>query len=514
MTVKREECNRQSGAVFRVFLCLFSSSALAIGFVLKRVSQWRNKVLIMFQIKIDRGMRLILGLLLITSLSLLLLTVSSSAFAQTRYIKQEFPRIGGTNIGSPPNGYEDSDYHKDIARLDLTILGIWEGWSRNGMDARDVVRAIKAINPNILLGNYTNVMEINTKSGGQDDKEAKAYSGEGPNNSNAHDWWARDFNGNFTSSFPNTYSVNITDYVKPDSNGDRYTRWAAKRDYEKYFFAPEWDIWMSDVVLWRPPNKTRSKIDFSGGTESDQDVINAAYRRGHRAHWQKIRELAPDIIIMPNIDWAESEDVLGRRDIPEYEAQVGAAILESMMGKSWSVETWGSWNKMMQWYRRTISYLVEPKIVKFGVSGNPSDYQFFRYGFASCLMDNGYFAFNQNTAGEYATVAWFDEYDLAGASNTSWLGRAVSPPQTSAWKNGVYRRDFENGVALVNPKGNGAKTVSLEPGLLAIAGTQDPVRNHGQPVSSITLQESDGIILIREDAVRVTKPKPPVLTLQ
>lgn len=467
----------------------------------------------MFKVTIDRRMKFFRNLLAVFSV-LFIVTFSSAVLAQNRTIKQEFPRLGGTNVGDPSSGpydgYEDPEYHKAIAKLDLTVLGIWEGWSRNGMDARDVVRAIKAINPDILLGNYTNIIEINTTVSNQNDKRIKADSEDGPNNQNASDWWARDSSGIQTSSYPGTYSVNFTEYVKPDANGDRYPQWAAKRDFDEWFFASDWDVWFSDVVLWRPPDSTRSRMDLSGGTVSNQEDVDAAYRRGHVAHWTKIRELAPNTIIMPNIDWAKSEDVLGRRDIPEYEGQVGGAVLEAMMGKDWSVETWGSWNKMMEWYRRTMSYLAEPKIIKFGVSGDPSDYQFFRYGFASCLMDDAYFAFNPSIKGGYSTVAWFDEYDLAGTSDTSWLGRSIEPPQTSPWKDGVYRRDFENGVAIVNPRGNGRMTITLEPGLRAIDGTQDPDRNNGQAVTSITLEDRDGVILVRENAELVKRPEPPI----
>jgi hypothetical protein len=66
------------------------------------------------------------------------------------------------------------------------------------------------------------------------------------------------------------------------------------------------------------------------------------------------------------------------------------------------------------------------------------------------------------------------------------------------WQNGVYRRDFENGVALVNPRGNGQQTVQLEAGLRRIAGNQDPAVNNGQAVDTVTLQDADGIILVRD----------------
>jgi len=141
-------------------------------------------------------------------------------------------------------------------------------------------------------------------------------------------------------------------------------------------------------------------------------------------------------------------------------------------------------------------------------------YQFFRYGFASCLMDDGYFDFSPDST--YDNIAWFDEYDLAGQASTDWLGSAIDPPQYSAWQNGVYRRRFQNGMAIVNPKGNGTQTVRIEEGYSRIAGSQDPAVNNGQQVDTVTLKERDGIILVRTEGLTepTKRPNPPTLTAE
>ena len=93
------------------------------------------------------------------------------------------------------------------------------------------------------------------------------------------------------------------------------------------------------------------------------------------------------------------------------------------------------------------------------------------------------------------------------------MGRAIDPPQSGAWQNGVYRRRFENGMALVNPKGNGTKTVQIEPGYKRFSGSQDSATNNGQVVESVTLRERDGLILVRTDIEDQMRPKPPVLSV-
>ena len=96
----------------------------------------------------------------------------------------------------------------------------------------------------------------------------------------------------------------------------------------------------------------------------------------------------------------------------------------------------------------------------------------------------------------------------AGGAGVGYLGYPLSSaagnPQTGAWSNGVWMREFQNGVVLWNPKGNGAKTVNVSglvspaghPGLKHIAGKQDSTVNNGQAATSVTLQDRDGVILL------------------
>jgi hypothetical protein len=162
--------------------------------------------------------------------------------------------------------------------------------------------------------------------------------------------------------------------------------------------------------------------------------------------------------------------------------------MEAYIGKSWSVETWGGWAPMFAQYKQVMSALAAPKLGLFNVWGAKTDYQNMRYGLATCLLDDGYFAYTDTAAGYYGVV-WFDELDQK-------LGSGQAKP-TAAWQKGVWRRDFDNGIALVNPKGNGPQTVTLEGPYIKIRGSQDPVTNNGQTVTSVTLKDRDGIILLR-----------------
>lgn len=456
-------------------------------------------------------------------MKIFVLIVSSILFLGSAHAankpKTDFPRLGGVFNGKTPyEGYEDPEYHKLLARLDLVILGFPRTWKRDGLEPRDVAKSIKKRNPDLLLGQYTILGQVNKATNAHQALREKISSEKGPNKSNAFDWWARDANGNQTSVYNNTWYVNLTEYVKPDGNGRRWPEHLAKVSYDEWFFAPEWDLWYADSTFVQPrSSREGGKVDWTGGAIDNDQKLHAAYRRGHAAYWTAIKKLRPDMYVMPNLGgWAKRKDA----DVilPEYYRKVGAGQFEGVMGRSWSNEAEsGGWYTAMDQFRLAMSYLKEPKIMLFNVTGEPKDYQFFRYAFASALMDNGYFSFRPNNQFAHGDTPWFDEYDAAGTRNTRWLGKALKGPSTKPWKKGVYRRDFENGIALVNPKENGKQTVTIEPGFVRINGKQDSSVNNGKAVTSVTLKDRDGIILVRSNGVVASvgaDPRPPTLIIE
>ena len=454
------------------------------------------------------------GFLRFIFLSAFLVSVSELSFAAGKG-KDEFPKLGGIQIGKTPyNGYDDPAYQRAIARLDLAIM------SNKGDAGTAAAKEIKQINPSIMLGPYFNLTAVLERSSGYfgplNDKLSKEN---GPNNTNAADWWLRDTDGNrITGASPGMVRSNPTAWVKADSSGRRWPQYKARYDYDWMMHDQVWDIWYQDVVSWKPKFQGRDiDADFSGGRTSDAKEIYKAWRQAHNDHWKTIRQLRPDIMIVGNINWYLQHAEKGALNMPLYEQQIEGGILEHVMHWERSIEAKKGWHTLREWYSWTMGYMRDPKLVIFNVYGDPEDYRFFRYAFATCLMDDGYFDFSPEGAYNFGTVQWFDEFDLAGTAGTNWMGRAITPPQMSAWKNGVFRRDFENAVVLVNPRGNGERTVSLESGLARIKGNQDPTVNSGQAATSIRLKDGDGIVLRRTTEApdrTAAAPVPPTLTVQ
>lgn len=397
------------------------------------------------------------------------------ARAENPVLKETFPRLMGMNIGA--KNYQDRRYQEEISRLDVVILGFYPGWSVwSKVSVRDTVQAIKKRNPRILVGQYT-VLDSAYDNLDRDAADKDKYfklRGEG--------WWLRNAEGRkvqWTNEF-NSWMVNITDWTKPDVQGFRYPQWLAERDYRIYFEpVPEFDIWYFDDVDIRPRVVADWNLDGRDDDPNDP-VIAKAYRNGQSKHWEAVRGLAPTRLLMGNADNDLSND--------EYRNKLGGVFFEALMGKSWSLETWAGWKKMMQRYFAGFENTAAPHLVGFNVWGDPEDYRFFRYAYASCLMGDGYFSFTDIDKA-YSSVPWFDEYSID-------LGKAIEPPQKVAWYKGVYKRAFEKGVAIVNPT---AYPVEADLGapLYLIAGVQDKHINDGRRVSKIIIQPKDGLILSR-----------------
>jgi len=417
------------------------------------------------------------------------------AFPASAADSPPFPRLAGVNNGSPHN-YQDPAYQAKLAKLNWSLLGIWVGWGASSDTTMEqAVRAIKAINPGHQVFLYENPMEVDQDNVG----EAVLFE-----KVDQMKWWAyeRGSSGPLLLSpygrvkERRQYHVNNTLFTPKDSSGYQQWEWHARWVVQQFYKPnPSMDGFFEDNVFWRP------RIDADWNRDGITDLKNSPQagkwlREALAKRFALFDTLMPGKLMIGNIaDWGMSAAVL-----TELDQKLNGGLIEGIIGKHYSVETWSSWAEMMRWYRKTMAAVAEPKLVGFHQVGAVTDYKAMRYGLASCLLDNGYYAFTDETK-SYSGVPWFDEFD-------SKLGQAVKPPSTVAWQKGVYRRDFENGIALVNPKGNGPVEVTLEEDFRRLTGKQDPAVNNGAVTRKLVLQDRDGIILKRIKPVAApTAPK-------
>jgi Hypothetical glycosyl hydrolase family 15 len=392
---------------------------------------------------------------------------------------------GNMNYGVPT-------YAAQIAQVNLVILQVWPNFTSNGMNMQQVVQQIKKSNPNEVVLLYQDINELQTSPDAVWDPLLTAL--------NNNHWWlySSGTNGSkVVSNFGNgNYETNTTLVYPADSSNQYYVDWRANWIITNFATPnPAIDGIFTDNVFWSP----RVNGDWQQNGTSDSDTSTTArqwYRQGYQRFINDLKAGMPGKYQTGNIaDWGGTSSV-----ITEYNQLMQGGLMEGMIGQSWSYETQG-FQQMMTAYKKMMGAIAQPQLVVFQEDGSTTDYQGMRYGLASCLLGNAYFDYYTGQG-----LSSFDEYSAN-------LGAATSSPfPSAAYQKGVYRRDFANGIALVNPKGNGTQTVTLETSYRKLSGTQDPSVNNGQTVTSVTLNDRDGVILMRLSAQAV--PEAPVLSVQ
>jgi hypothetical protein len=438
-----------------------------------------------------------------------------AAPAQSADFNPAYPRIAARPHGTlVKKGAIDAD-SRHIAKHHVAILATHRTWRLDGFDMATLPAHIKSYNSQIKLIKYMNANQLDP--GAQDWITKKLYAESG--GGGRGDWWKRTTSGNHITGFgKNKYQINVSLQTKPDKAGLQWPQW----------FARYWNAAPKDSGSWVAPagyNKGRGlrEGDWDGvfqdgqyiqtsvyapaNADYDEDSLNDPRTNLRTRNWvvegqtavvNEWRKLQPSRFVIGQYGnlTAEAEpdpmpfkgvhDGGMIQDITKYDGQKGG------------------WPKMMRSYRRGMTLAGDPKIVIFhnkikdllDKNSDMNVLQANRYGLTSALMDNGYYAV-------FAPAQLHPEYDefyggkVHSAAKLGYLGYPKNPPQTKPWSNGVYRREFDKGLVLVNPKGNGTRTVSVGSNWKRIDGGQDRTVNNGQNVSSVTLKEQDGIILLR-----------------
>jgi hypothetical protein len=377
---------------------------------------------------------------------------------------------------------------------------------------------IKSYNPKILLFKYMNFNQLGDGSDNSNQEwiRDKLYSESGGGGKG--DWWKRTTSGQqIAGNTAGKYQINISLQTKSDRNGLQWPQW----------FARYWNAAARDAGDWVAPGgyaKGRGlrEGDWDGvyldgqylstgvtapsNADYNNDKLNDPPKDERTRNW-----VAAGQIAVVN-EWKKLQP--SRFVIGQYGALASAnedpsplkgvhegGLIQDITKKDGQG---GGWSVMMQAYRRGLALADAPKIVIFHNkiedllhdNSEMTVYQAHRYGLTSTLMDNGYYAVMAPGQNRPEFDEFFGGKDHS-ASKLGYLGYPKNPPQTSAWSQGLYRREFDKGLVLVNPKGNGTRTVSVGSGWRRIDGSQDPKHNNGQSATSVTLKEQDGIILLR-----------------
>jgi hypothetical protein len=487
--------------------------------------------------------------------SLAATTTAASATASIAASGDKFPRLGLLSTGGPQR--YASSFQTYAAKFHVVIIGGgWEGWQTGvGYSKESVIASIKSQSfVSTRVFQYIDLNELYSSSYASSNPFPTWYK-----QVNTRNWWLHPTG---TAGTPVTdpqstqkWLVNMGPNVPVDpATGLGPYAWGAKYVNDLFHLgryagtsaAVSLDGFFLDNILIDPSNGAGNAANGDWLRNGTTQAHNAAttyttVMAGEREFFTYLQSAWPGSLQLGNVgntfglaisnSYSATDPTLNSQILagtsPISGIMQGGAF-EHAMGKSYSIEDWGGSAALQQWYRTIINNLGGSKLmllsqgtvqangsdpVTFSSSGQPATYspawQGARYGIAAALMNNGYY-FADNGVYDEETVAnrrWFDEYDNAGRG-VGYLGYAVASavgnPQTGPWSNGVWMREFQYGVVLWNPKGNGARTVNVSglvspgghAGLKHITGTQDPTVNNGRAATSVTLQDRDGVILL------------------
>lgn len=418
----------------------------------------------------------------------LFFVLSTYGFITVAGAEHSYPRLGGYLI-SGPFSYDDPAYQRQIAKLDMVVLNMWPGWASSTSSREGVIANIKNLNPEMRVFQYYDNNELaNPAPAPFRPVEQKA---------NEMGWWLYLNGGSgvrVNSAWQDFVSLNTTQFTPRDSTGKNFLEWNAQWVLDNYSRpVPSSDGLFIDNVFWRP--RINGDWNRDGITDDKNNpTVQQWFRDGYKRYFSLLDAGQVGKYNLGNLaDWGANE-----ANLTGYTNIVSGGVFEFAIGMGFSVESWASYSDFLKYYRKIMANVAAPKFVIFHQVGGGTDFQAMRYGLATCLMDEGYFHYAVDD--KRNRVDWFDEFDHD-------LGMPLTAPPATAWRDGVFRRDFENGIALVNPKGNGARTIQLDGTFRKIPGTQDPAVNSGQTVTQVTLKDRDGLILLRNTSI--TKPLPP-----
>lgn len=302
------------------------------------------------------------------------------------------------------------------------------------------------------------------------------------NNAN---WWLRNASGNKVYSWPRVAVVNVTSPAWQNFTVETL---------RNRLGIDRWDGVMYDMVDAEIQHYSANGIDINGDGQTDSPAtVNQKWREGMAQLFAKTRQMiGRDKIIITN---GNSLDV--------YQPNTNGRIFENFP-TPW--EGNGSWQaSMYQYLRRLPSLNYRPAVYVINATtnntGNMANYRHLRFGLTSALLGDGYFSFDFGDK-SHEQLWWYDEYDVE-------LGHAVSSHYNLLDINndyvraGLWRRDFENGISIVNSTNKDQIYVFRREQFEKLRGTQDRRVNDGTTVNYIKLAPNDGIIMrtVKHDVI-------------
>ncbi len=380
---------------------------------------------------------------------------------------QDYPRVVAWQLNANATSAED------LAKYDVVILDMNAQNTNPDLHAR-----LRQLNPNIVILAYTSPFEY--------PKAPRLNEIEPVGSGLWHDlgaglqseWYLKTWQGSQFSIWDGNITLNLS---RRASNGKTYAQYLADFLTDRVLATGKWDGVIFDTVH-NSISGFNENIDINGdGAKDTTAFIDQKWREGLQALLQRLRDRNGErALIITNGDGQFSSLNNGRmfESFPEFYE--------------------GGWTGSVDRYFGTERAGRAPRFNLINAdtdnTGNFSNYGTVRFGLTSTLLANGYYNFDYGTNNRSFTP-YYDEYDVS-LGRPSGAAYNVLDSGAASVKAGVWRRDFERGISLVNST-NQTRTYTLPAAYEKLHGRQDTFVNNGASVTQVTLAPLDGILLLR-----------------
>lgn len=353
---------------------------------------------------------------------------------------------------------------KDLATWDVVVLDM-EVQARTP----ELLRKMKQWNPDITLLVYITPQEIHkdTRVTGGTLRQTLAAG-------LSDDWYLKDSAGNKLSWWSGTYIFNVTDQA-PVKNGKTLQTYMADFVVDELLSSGYWDGVFYDNSWDNITYFVGNDVDIDRDGVSDSDA-NAKWVEGMKAIYNRTRARGGNDIY-----------IVGNSTARVYYNELNGSMVENFSSTNWA-QRMQEVADFAQNYRSPQLILVNANTANTG----RQSYKQMRFGLGSALLEDAYFSYDFGDQRHEQT--WqFDEYDINLGSP---IGSAVSQKGLSDYGADVWRRDFANGVVVLNSQSRGTQ-VELGGEFEKLRGTQDPTVNDGAIVSEVSLNGYDALLLLK-----------------
>jgi hypothetical protein len=411
-----------------------------------------------------------------------------SSFAITGTVKDSYPRLANYYLRwEIPNTEVEN-----LAKWDVLVMDME---AQHNSPAN--LRKIRQLNPKIIILAYITSQEIyydkQDYNLGKLRNELRDQIDSG--------WWLKDKNGQRISFWAKTNMLNLTEGCGASPAGQHWNYFLPQFVKNRIISTGLWDGVFYDNV-WKDVSWVNGgNLDINNNSQiKSKREIDRAWAEGNKKMLDNTRALlGKDYIIVGN----------GHAFEP-YQPYLNGIMLESFPAP-WEAD--GTWAGSMKSYTNT-KYFAEPQV---GIINSNTDnswsmnnYRKLRFSLGSALLGTGNFSFDYGV-NDHSQTWWYDEYETT-------LGKAISAPlnildkNNKTFKKGLWRRDFENGVIIVNSTDQNQNYVFTDETFNKLSGDQDPNINNGAKINMVSIAGQDAIILLGKSQKNEIQPPAPVST--